>query len=117
MQLSWLDEWRDPEEKKVEAYSPAFEVPAQLTFSGRQYTGHVRLKTDAEPGPASARVVSHGGQAAKKARFWIDAPAPGPVGSDPSVPWFVGGGAVVAVAVVALGVLVVRRRGRADQSG
>lgn len=115
VEISWLDEWRDPAEKEVEAYSPAFDLPAQLTFSGRQYTGSVRLKEAAKPGQASARVVSHGGQATKKARFWIDPPATPVPGGGPSTPWLTAGGAAVAAVVLAsgVGVLVVRRRRRA----
>ncbi|MFJ7903961.1 hypothetical protein ACIQ6V_26300 [Streptomyces sp. NPDC096198] len=119
----WLDEWRDENEKTVQVTSPAFEAPATLTFSGRQYEGKARLRPDVHPGQAQARVVTHGGQAVKKAVFWISPakapsndsssidPAKAPSDGSRSPAWLIGGALVVAgagMAVVRL--LVVRRR-------
>ncbi|MEU9993065.1 hypothetical protein AB0E10_41175 [Streptomyces sp. NPDC048045] len=104
----WLDEWRDDNEKTVRVTSPAFDAPATLTFNGRQYEGKARLRPDAHPGQAQARVVTHGGQAVKKAVFWID-PAKTSSDDSSSLVW-VTGGALVAAGAGVVGVLVVRRR-------
>ncbi|WP_411574212.1 hypothetical protein [Streptomyces fradiae] len=75
MDVLWLDEWRDPKEQQVEVTSTAFEAPAKLTFTGRQYAGQARLRKDASPGQASARVTSHHGQSVRTHNFWIDEPS------------------------------------------
>ncbi|MGD3105257.1 hypothetical protein [Streptomyces sp. YGL11-2] len=89
--------------------SPAFEAPVTLTFSGRQYTGVARLRADAGPRQARARVISHGGNAVTKAHFWIKDPSVG--GALASVPGTVVG-AGVGVGAIAAGMLTVRRRRR-----
>ncbi|MEV5876139.1 hypothetical protein AB0L75_18270 [Streptomyces sp. NPDC052101] len=70
VEIWWLDEWNTPEDE-VEVSSPAFERPAQLSWSGRQYHGKARLRAEARPGSATARVVSHGGHDVRTQRFWI----------------------------------------------
>ncbi|KUM97209.1 hypothetical protein AQI95_42105 [Streptomyces yokosukanensis] len=104
----WLDEWRDDNEKTVQVKSPAFEAPATLTFNGRQYAGKARLRPDARPGQAQARVVTHGGRAVKKAVFWID-PAKASSSGSSALVWLTGG-ALAAAGAGVVGVLAVRRR-------
>ncbi|MGV4984779.1 hypothetical protein ACVB8X_13365 [Streptomyces sp. NRAIS4] len=70
VEIWWLDEWNTPEDE-VEVSSSAFERPVQLAWSGRQYHGRARLREEARPGSATARVVSHGGHDVRTQRFWI----------------------------------------------
>ncbi|QHC26512.1 hypothetical protein [Streptomyces sp. GS7] len=109
VEASWLDEWRDSDEETVKVTSAAFEAPVTLTFSGRQYTGVARLRADAGPGQARARVISHGGKAVTKAHFWINDSSVGDASA--SVPWAVAG-AGVGVGAIAAVMLTVRRRRR-----
>ncbi|MER5888210.1 hypothetical protein ABT160_30685 [Streptomyces sp. NPDC001941] len=110
VEATWLDEWRDAEERTVTVRSDAFEKPALLTFTGRQYTGVARLRADAEPGEARAQVISHGGKSVKKANFRV-----GEAGNSGSgaFPWVVGGvgGAVVLAAGAGFLVRARRRKG------
>ncbi|KUM95238.1 hypothetical protein AQI88_17765 [Streptomyces cellostaticus] len=106
----WLDEWRDEGEKAVKVTSPAFEAPATLTFTGRQYEGKVHLRRDAQPGQAQARVITHRGQAVKKTVFWIESAKPTDEGSNPLV--WLGVGALAAVGAGTAGAWAMRRRRR-----
>jgi hypothetical protein len=66
----WLDEWNTPK-ARIEVSSSAFERPVQLTWTGRLYHGKARLREKAHPGPATARVASHGGHDVRTQPFRI----------------------------------------------